>query len=42
MFNHLPALQVNIEGFAESPLKELVGASLLDVIKGQHSFDDPF
>lgn len=42
VFNHLPALQVNIEGFAESPLRKLVGLTLLDVIKGQHTFDDPF
>ena len=43
IFNHLPALRVNIEGFAESPLNNLVGLSLSEVIEGHHyAFDDPF
>ena len=33
---HLPALKVNTDRFADSPLKKLEGLSFLDVIKGHH------
>lgn len=32
----LPALEVNTDRFADSPLKELEGLSFLDIIKGRH------
>ena len=40
VFNHLSSLQINIDGFDDSPLKQLVGVSLLDVVRGHYSFDD--
>ena len=33
---HLPARNVKTASFADSPLKKLEGASLLDIIKGRH------
>ena len=34
---NLPALEVNTDGFADSPLKKLEGLSVLDVIRGHHT-----
>lgn len=39
---HLPVLNINTDRFADSPLRKLEGLSLLDVIKGQHTFENPF
>jgi hypothetical protein len=37
---HLPALEVNTDRFADSPLKKLKGLSFLDVIKGRHTLTE--
>lgn len=42
VFNYLPALKVNTKGFEDSPLNVLHGVSLLEVIKGHHTFESPF
>ena len=36
VFNHLPFLEVNIEGFEDSPLRKLEGSLLLEFIEGNY------
>lgn len=42
VFNRLPFLEVNIEGFEDSPLRKLKGSSFLEVIKGNYDRDSLF
>lgn len=42
VYNHMPAFEINVEGFADSPLKEMHGMSLLELIKGRGVLSDPF
>ena len=42
IFNHLPAFNVDIAGFSDSPLMKLRGQTLLDVIRGRHAMDGAF
>lgn len=42
IFQHFPSMRIDIEGFADSPLKELHGLALLDVLRGNKNFDNLF
>ncbi|MYB72020.1 MAG: hypothetical protein F4X75_26385 [Gemmatimonadetes bacterium] len=42
VFNHLPFLEVSIEGFDDSPLGKLKGGSILEIIKGNYDRDSLF
>ncbi len=39
VFNRLPFLEVNIEEFEDSPLRELKGKAVLEVVKGNYGRD---
>ena len=42
VFNHLPFLEVNIEGFEDSPLRKLKGSPLLECIGGDYDRETLF
>ena len=42
VFNYLPSLKINTTGFKDSPLKNLKGMPLVEIILGQHPVNDKF
>ena len=42
VFNYLPTLKINTTGFKDSPLKNLNGMPLVEIILGQHPVKDEF
>jgi len=42
VYRHLPPLDVNIDGFKDSPLNKFRNVPLLDAVKGHFTVNDPF